>query len=75
MGKVWVVDAIALHFSTELGPNDCSMRVLKKQINILKWHDVSNSNSWFLAILNGFSRRFAFIQANIFFLKLKSILI
>ena len=46
------------------------------EITFLKWDNVSNSNLWFLARLsNGFSRRFAFTQANTFFLKSKSILI
>ena len=43
------------------------------EIRFLKWRDVTNSNSWFLAILNGFSD-FPFIQTNIFFLKVKRIL-
>ena len=43
------------------------------EIGFLKWHDVINSNSSFLAILIKVFR-FAFIQANIFFLKLNWIL-
>ena len=41
------------------------------EIRFLKWHDVINSNYWFLAILRVF--RFVFIQS-IFFLKLNRIL-
>ena len=42
------------------------------EIRFLKWHDVIDSNSWFLLIWKVF--RFAFIQANIFFLKFNTIL-
>ena len=46
------------------------------EITFLKWGNVSNWNSWFLArFLNRFSRRFPFTQTNIYFLELKSILI
>ena len=42
---------------------------IEVQLTFLKCCNISNSNSWILAVLNGFSRWFAFIQANIFFLK------
>ena len=29
MGKLWIVDAIALNFLTELDSTNCSMRVLE----------------------------------------------
>ena len=44
------------------------------EIRFLKWRDVINSNSWLFGNIKWVSRRFTFIQANIFFLKLKSIL-
>ena len=65
MGKVWAIDAIAL-FSQ---PNWTLLTVFQVgfgEIIFLKRLNVRNSNSWFLEILNGFSSRLAFIQANIF---------
>ena len=71
MGEVWAVDAIALNFSKELDSTECY--VCFGEIRFLKWRDVNNSNSWFLAILNEFSEGLC-IQANIFFLKIKKCL-
>ena len=47
------------------------MRVLERSCEVT---DVINSNSWFMAILKGFSGLPLFKQPNIFFLKLKRIL-
>ena len=48
------IDAIALIFSPELDSTDCFMGF--GEIRFLKWHDVNNSNFWFLVILNRFSQ-------------------
>ena len=58
-GRSMGSDAIALNFSKEI-----HFHAAFADIRFLKWRDVINSNSWFLAILKGFD----FIQANIFFL-------
>ena len=56
MGKVWAVDdairfkfleGIRLHWLFHVGFGE---------IRFLKWRDVINSSSWFLAILKGFSK-------------------
>ena len=59
-GEVWAVDAITLNFLTKLDSTDCSMGL--GDIRYLKWHDVNNSNSWFLTILNGFSEGFSLFK-------------
>ena len=62
-----LLDIIALHWLFHAG---------FREITFLKWSNVSNWNSWFLAtLLNWLSRRFPFTQTNIYFLELKSILI
>ena len=66
MISLYFLDRIGLHWLFHVG---------FREITFLKWCNVTNSNSWFLAILNGFCRRFAFLEANIFFLKLRSALI
>ena len=53
MGKVWLVDAIALNCSMELDSTNYSMGF--REICFLRWCNFKNSNSWFLIILNGFS--------------------
>ena len=60
-------DSIALYFLNKLNSTDCSMWVLER-LDFFKWHDVINSNSWFLAILKEFSDLTLFKL--IFFLKL-----
>ena len=72
MGKVWPVmpslhvkflEGIKLHWLFHAGFGE---------IRFLKWRDVINSNSWFLAILKRFSEGLPLInQPNIFFLKIK----
>ena len=48
-------DAIALSFSKGLDFTDCYIYAGFGEIRFLKWCDVINSNSWFLAILKEFS--------------------
>ena len=54
MGKVLAVEAITLNFLMELNFTGCSMGF--GEIRFLKWRHINDSNSWFLAILNGFSQ-------------------
>ena len=58
-------------FSMELDSTDCSISF--GEIRFLKWRNINSSNSWFLAILNGFSEGCLY-QTNIFFLKIKQYL-
>ena len=62
-------EAIALNFSEELDSTDFSMGVFG-QIRLLKWCDVINSNSWFLAIVKGSSEGLPLFKL-ILFLKIK----
>ena len=51
MCEILAVDPMALNFLMELDSTDnCSMGF--GEIRFIKWHDVNNSNSWFLAILD-----------------------
>ena len=65
MDKEYEQMCYALNVSKELDPTDFSMRVLKRLGRFLKWCDVINSNSWFLAILKGFSEGLP-LQYNVF---------
>ena len=60
-------DSIALNFLNKLNSTDCAMWALER-LDLFKWHDVINSNSWFLANIKRVFR-LDFIQAN-FFLKI-----
>ena len=75
ISEIWAkILNFSLNSSKELNSIDCSMWVLERlnfQSDVIY---VINSNSWLLAILKGFSEGFAFIEANIFFLKSKRIL-
>ena len=53
MGKVWAVDAIALFSQQNWTPLTVPLGFWRDKI--LKWRNVNSLNSWFLAILNGFS--------------------
>ena len=58
--KIWVKcamssDAITLNFSKELNFTDWLSHTGFGEIRFLKWRDVVNSNSWFLAIWKEFS--------------------
>ena len=66
MGKVWVVDAIALNFSTELDFNNCWRNQIFKIMSCKQFK--------FLAFLNGFLEGLSLFKLIFFFLKLKSIL-
>ena len=67
------IDAIALYILKKLDSTDnCLFHLGFREIGILKWHNVINLNSWFLAISKKVSD-FPF-QANFFFLKLSKIL-
>ena len=64
MGKVWAVDAIALNFLKKLDSIDWPMWVLEREVTC---------NQFKFLVFGNIKRvfRFAFIQANIFFLKIK----
>ena len=63
-------DAIALNFSKELDSTDSTDHADFGEIKFLKWNDVINLNSWFLAILKGFSECSPFFKLT-YFLKIK----
>ena len=63
-------DAIALNFSKELDSTDSTDHADFGEIRFLKWNDVINLNSWFLAILKGFSECLPLFKLT-FFLKIK----
>ena len=71
MGEVWT-NAIALNFSKELDSTGCSIQVLER---LDFWSDAMYNQFKFLVFVNiktkKVFRRSAFIQTNIFFLKLK----
>ena len=72
MDEVWAVDVIALNFSRDLTLTECTMAFRKIR---LKWRHINNSNSWFLAILNGFSEGLFLFELILFsFLKIKKYL-
>ena len=65
-------DAVALNFLLEGIRLHWLFHASFEEIRFLKWRDVINSNSWFLAILKEFSEGLPLFT---FFLKLKRILI
>ena len=72
MDEVWPADVIALNFSRDLALTECTMAFQNIR---LKWRHVNNSNSWFLAILNGFSEGLFLFELILFsFLKIKKYL-
>ena len=70
MGKVWAIDAIAL-FSQQNWTPLTVFHAGFGEITFLKWYNVSNLNSWFLEILNGFSSIGLPLFKLIFFIKIK----
>ena len=76
-GRSMSSDTIALNFSTEVDSTGSSMvfGILMGFyfMGFLKWRQVNNSNSWFLAMLNGFSEGLPLFKI-IFALKIRSIL-
>ena len=74
MDEIWAV-MLSLHFKfLEESRLYWHFYACFREITFLKWRDVINSNSWFMAILKGFSGLPLFKLPNIFFLKLKRIL-
>ena len=63
-------DAIALNFSKKLDSTDSADHAGFGETRFLKRNDVINLNSWFLAILKGFSECSSLFKL-IFFLKIK----
>ena len=53
MGNIWAVGAIVLNFIMEV--DSIKYYMAFREIRFLKRHDVNNSNSLFLVILNQFS--------------------
>ena len=53
MGNIWAVGAIVLKFIMEV--DSIKYYMVFREIRFLKRHDVNNSNSLFLVILNQFS--------------------
>ena len=53
MGNIWAVGAIVLNFIMEV--DSIKYYMVFREIRFLKRHDVNNSNSLFLVILNQFS--------------------
>lgn len=53
MGNIWAVGAIVLNFIMEV--DSIKYYMVFREIRFLKQHDVNNSNSLFLVILNQFS--------------------
>ena len=53
MGSIWAVGAIVLNFIMEV--DSIKYYMVFREIRFLKRHDVNNSNSLFLVILNQFS--------------------
>ena len=71
MGQLWAV-MLSLHFNFLEGIRLHSLyHAGFVEIRFLKRCDVISSNSWFLAILKGFSGLPLFKLPNIFFLKIK----
>ena len=66
--------AIALNFSKKSDSTDWLFHTGFEEIRFLKWRDVINSDSCFLAILKGFSEGLPLFKLIFFFLKLKRIL-
>ena len=71
-GRSIGTDAIALNFLKELDYRLFHSSFV--EIRFLKWLDVINSNSWFLAKLIEFSEGLPLFKLIFFFLKLKGIL-
>ena len=63
--------AIALNFSKKLDSIDWLFHTGFEEIRFLKWRDAFNSDSWFLAILKGFSEGLPLYKPIFFFLKIK----
>ena len=53
MGNIWAAGAIVLNFIMEV--DSIKYYMVFREIRFLKRHDVNNSNSLFLVILNQFS--------------------
>ena len=62
MGETWTVDnwRYCFKFLDGIKTRDCFMGF--GEIRFLKWHDLNNSNSWFLAIVNGISQGFSLFK-------------